>query len=60
MRTLSLDGPRGPVVLGEEHKPFFILGPCVIESRSLVREVAAELEAIRERLGGFHFVQVFL
>ena len=51
MRTLSLDGPRGPVVLGEDARPFFILGPCVIESRSLIREVAAELASIRERLG---------
>jgi 2-dehydro-3-deoxyphosphooctonate aldolase (KDO 8-P synthase) len=51
VRTLSLDGPRGPLVLGEEDRPFFILGPCVIESRSLAREVAAELDAIRERLG---------
>ncbi|MCL4460790.1 MAG: 3-deoxy-8-phosphooctulonate synthase [Nitrospirae bacterium] len=51
MRTLSLEGPRGPVNLGGDAPPFFILGPCVIESRSLVREVAAELASIRDRLG---------
>ena len=51
MRTLSLEGPRGPIALGENAPPFFILGPCVIESRALVREVASELASIRERLG---------
>ncbi len=32
-------------------KPVFIAGPCVIESAELLDRVAAELAAIRERLG---------
>lgn len=30
--------------------PFFILGPCVIENRSLLREIAGEVARLREQL----------
>lgn len=51
MRVVSIDSPRGPLSAGPDSGLLFILGPCVIESRSLVREVAQELSAIRDRLG---------
>lgn len=51
MRDVWVDGPKGPVTIGKDSPPVFILGPCVIESRNLVREVASELSRIRERLG---------
>ncbi|MHB1285862.1 MAG: 3-deoxy-8-phosphooctulonate synthase [Leptospirales bacterium] len=51
MRVVSVESPRGTLFAGPDSPPLFILGPCVIESRELVREVAQELSSIRDRLG---------
>ncbi|MHB8421493.1 MAG: 3-deoxy-8-phosphooctulonate synthase [Leptospirales bacterium] len=51
MRVVTIDSPRAPLLAGPGSAPLFILGPCVIESRSLIREVAQELSGIRDRLG---------
>ncbi len=51
MRVVSVESPRGNLFAGPDSPPLFILGPCVIESRELVREVAQELSEIRDRLG---------
>ena len=45
----------GSFVVGGSNPPFFILGPCVIESESLVFAVARRLKEIAEELG-VHFV----
>lgn len=41
----------GPFALGGSNPPFFILGPCVIESEELVLEVATRLKEITNELG---------
>lgn len=37
--------------VGNHLRPFFIVGPCVIEDEDLVHQVAAELKSIFSRLG---------
>ncbi len=51
-QSVSVD--IGAVVLGGQGKPFFILGPCVIESEDLVLRVADEVA----RIGSVHDVAV--
>ncbi|MDR2140983.1 MAG: 3-deoxy-8-phosphooctulonate synthase [Deltaproteobacteria bacterium] len=41
----------GPVALGADRPLTLIAGPCVIESRNLLNQVAAELVALTQRLG---------
>ena len=43
--------PVGPHVLGNSDAPLFILGPCVIESESFIREIAPQIKEIAEESG---------
>ena len=41
----------GPHTLGSPDTPLFILGPCVIESESFVRELAPKIKEIADEVG---------
>ncbi len=52
MRTVRIPSPHGGFLsAGPDSPPFFILGPCVIESRDHAHGVAKILAEIRDRLG---------
>ncbi len=51
MKTVLIRTPSGPITVGPDSAPLFILGPCVIESRDHALEVAGALSEIRNRLG---------
>ena len=49
--TISRPGNQGPIEVGPGHPLLFMAGPCVLESESLARDVAAALKEISGRLG---------
>ncbi|PIE58199.1 MAG: 3-deoxy-8-phosphooctulonate synthase [Desulfobulbus propionicus] len=52
MQNVTIPGcPGKPIQVGPKAPLLFMAGPCVLESKALAGEIAAEIQAIAQRLG---------